>query len=85
MICTADRVEHAEDMVSAFEEVLYHVRSAVEEVIGKNDSTCKDVVSMLNDVIDTIETERETYDDIIAEAEKRELAAMNRDYERSVL
>lgn len=85
MTVTASQIDRAEDVASRLEEALYHMRSAAEELEGAADGICSDLVSTLRDLISSAETDKQSYDEVLAEADRQELAAMNREYERSVL
>lgn len=85
MSVTALQIDRAEDIASRLEEVLYHMHSAVEELEGANDTLCSELVSALTELIFSAESEKQNCDEVLAEADRQELAAMNREYERSVL
>lgn len=85
MTVTAMQINRAENLSSRLEEALYHMNSAVKELEGSADSICSDLVSSLKELIFSAGSEKQNCDDILAEADKMELAAMNREYERSVL
>lgn len=74
-VVTADQVDRAESVTSALEEVLYHLHSAKEELEGSGSRTVEHI-SMIEEIISAAEEEK---------ADAQELAAMNREYERSVL
>lgn len=84
MSVTALQIDRAEDIASRLEEALYHM-SVVEELDGAADSLCSDLVSTLRELIFSAESEKQSCDEVLAEADRQELAAMNREYERSVL
>ena len=85
MTVTALQIDRAEDIASRLEEALYHMHSAVEELEGAADSLCSDLVSTLRELIFSAESEKQSCDEVLAEADRQELAAMNSEYERSVL
>ena len=79
------QADRAEDMASRLEGALYYMQGAIEELEGEDDDFCSDLVSGLEELITTAKSEKRNYDEVLAEADRRELAAMNREYERSVL
>ena len=83
-VVTADQVDRAESVTSALEEVLYHLHSAKEELEGSGSRTVEHI-SMIEEIISAAEEEKAEYDAILDKADAQELAAMNREYERSVL
>lgn len=85
MSVTSLQVDRAEDIASRLEEALYHMHSAVEGLEGATDSLCADLISTLQELIFSAESEKQNCDEVLAEADQQELAAMNREYERSVL
>lgn len=85
MNVTALQIDRAEDVASRLEEVLYHMRSAVEELEGAADSFCSDLVSALRELSLSAESEKQNCDEVLAEADRQELMAMNRKYERSAI
>lgn len=85
MSITALQIDHAENVASRLEEALYHMHSAVEELEGVADSFCSDLVSVLRELSFSMESEKKSCDEVLAEADRQELMEMNREYERSVL
>ena len=85
MNVTALQIDRAEDMSSRLEGALYYMQGAIEELEGADDDFCSDLVSGLEELISTAKSEKQNYDEVLDEADRRELAAMNREYERSVL
>lgn len=83
-VVTANQVDRAESVTSALEEVLYHLHSAKEELEGSGSRTVEHI-SMIEEIISAAEEEKAEYDAILDKADAQELAAMNREYERSVL
>lgn len=79
------QADRAEDMASRLEGALYYMQGAIEELEGADDDFCSDLVSGLEELISIAKSEKRNYDEVLAEADRRELAAMNREYERSVL
>lgn len=82
--CNGRSVDRAENVTSALEEVLYHLHSAKEELEGSGSRTVEHI-SMIEEIISAAEEEKAEYDAILDKADAQELAAMNREYERSVL
>lgn len=85
MHISTSQIDHAEDVSARLEEALHLMHGAVEELEGAADSVCSDLVSTLRELIFFAESEKQNCDEVLAEADQQELAAMNREYERSVL
>lgn len=83
-VITVEQVDRAESVASVLEETLYHLRSAKEELEGSGSRTVEHIC-LIEEIIGAAEEEKAEYDAILDKADAQELAAMNREYERSVL
>lgn len=81
---TAEQVDRAENVTSVLEEALYYLRGAKEELEG-SDSRTVEYICLIEEIISAAEEEKAEYDAILREYDEQELAAMNQEYERSVL
>ena len=82
---TIDRAEYAENIVDRLNEVLYCAQSAIEELEGVDNSACLDISMLLSSIVEIAEAEKKNCSDVFAEIDMLERAAMNHEYERSVL
>lgn len=80
-----DRVEYAENIIDRLNEVLYCVQDAIEVLDGADNTACLDISMLLSSIVEIAETEKRNYSGDFVEADMLERAAMNREYERSVL
>lgn len=72
-----------DDLLTGIEEAISSIESAMESLRGYEEFS--DFFDALDDLLDDMEPEHERYDVIATQEYAEEIAALNRDYLRSVL
>lgn len=85
MTMTNALVDRAETIVPKLEELLYHIRCAIDEVRSVDTSACKDIIESLKSASELAESEKSEYERILSDAESRDEYAMSREFERMVV
>lgn len=76
--------EKAEELSCILEDAISSLKSALEQLEGSG-TRAEDETLILSEIIAKMEEEKGEYDCIIAEQDAKDLAALNREYERSLL